>query len=124
MNAIERAGIAVRNARLSANLSQRELARRARTAQSVVARIEGGQTNPTIETLMHLVAATGFALEIGLVPRAVADPVIQAYKRDIDRSLLRENLTKSIDDRVNSLQALARLAREALMAGATARLAP
>ena len=46
-------------ARTRAKLSQRELARRAGTTQSVVARIEKGQTSPTFETLERLLAAAG-----------------------------------------------------------------
>ncbi len=32
-----------------------------------------------------------------------ADAVIEYYKRDVDRTLLRENLRKSVDDRLSSL---------------------
>jgi hypothetical protein len=45
------------------------------------------------------------------------DPVIEAYKRDLDRTLLRENLKKSVEERVASLIALHRLAGEARRAG-------
>ena len=45
------------------------------------------------------------------------DPVIEAYKRDIDRTLLRENLRRSVDERVRNLMALQRLAEEARRAG-------
>lgn len=62
----------VRSARARAGLSQRELARRVHTAQSVVARIELGQTSPTWETLTRLLAAAGFDLETGLAVRPVA----------------------------------------------------
>ena len=51
--------------------------------------------------------------EISLDP----DPVIEAYKRDIDITLLRENLRKSPEERVLSLMALQRLAAEARRAG-------
>jgi transcriptional regulator with XRE-family HTH domain len=61
----------VRDARLRAGLSQRELARRAKTAQSVVARIEGGQTSPAWETLTRLLAAAGFELDASLTVRPV-----------------------------------------------------
>jgi len=43
-------------------LTQRELARKARTAQSVVARIELGETSPSWSTLARLLNAAGFAL--------------------------------------------------------------
>lgn len=61
------------DARGRARLSQRQLAERARTAQSVVARIELGETRPTTETLERLVNAAGFELAISLRPRAVLD---------------------------------------------------
>jgi transcriptional regulator with XRE-family HTH domain len=62
-------GTLLRQARKRAGLSQRALARRARTAQSVVARIESGDTNPSYETLLHLVQAAGFELHTELTPR-------------------------------------------------------
>ena len=61
----------VRNARVRARLTQRELARRARTAQSVVARIESGDTSPSWDTLVRLLKAAGFELDVTLRPRAV-----------------------------------------------------
>jgi transcriptional regulator with XRE-family HTH domain len=61
----------VREARTSAGLTQRELARRARTAQSVVARVEGGATSPTWETLARLLGAAGFEIEPVLRQRRV-----------------------------------------------------
>lgn len=45
------------------------------------------------------------------------DPVIEAYKRDLDRSLLRENLKKTVEERLSALVALQRLADEARRAG-------
>ncbi len=52
----------LKTARKTAGLSQRDLARKARTAQSVVARIELGETNPALGTLQHLVHAAGFEI--------------------------------------------------------------
>ena len=63
--------VLVRDARLRAGLTQRELARRAETAQSVVARIERGQTSPTWETLTRLLSAAGFDLDASLAVRPV-----------------------------------------------------
>ena len=45
------------------------------------------------------------------------DPVVEAYRRDIDSTLLRENLRRSVDERVRNLMALQRLAEEARRAG-------
>ncbi|HKA13690.1 MAG TPA: helix-turn-helix transcriptional regulator [Myxococcota bacterium] len=66
-------GRLVRTARERAGLTQRELARRACTAQSVVARIEGGQTDPSSTTLERLLAAAGFQLRAELSPLPALD---------------------------------------------------
>ncbi|MEP7347396.1 MAG: helix-turn-helix domain-containing protein [Gemmatimonadaceae bacterium] len=60
------------DARRQAGLSQRDLARRARTAQSVIARIEGGATSPSWDTITHLLAAAGFDLRASLELRPVS----------------------------------------------------
>lgn len=46
-----------------------------------------------------------------------ADPVIDSYKRHVDRTLLRQNLRRSVTERVANLNALQRLAEEARRAG-------
>ena len=45
------------------------------------------------------------------------DPVIEAYKRDIDRTLLRENLKLSPEERIQKLAELQRFAEELRRAG-------
>lgn len=60
-------------ARRLSGLSQRELARRARTSQSVVACIERGTSSPSGKTLMRLLRAAGFEVRSELVPRPIAD---------------------------------------------------
>jgi len=64
----------IREARTRAGLSQRQLAKRAGTAQSVVARIEGGQTSPTWDTLERLLAAADCAVNPQVEPRVVVEP--------------------------------------------------
>lgn len=49
------------------------------------------------------------------------DPVIEVYKRDIDRTLLRENLKLSVEDRLRQLMELQRFAEELRRAGRAAR---
>jgi transcriptional regulator with XRE-family HTH domain len=61
-------GDLLRQARSRAGISQRTLARRARTAQSAVARIESGETSPSWDTLQRLLKAAGFELRAGLQP--------------------------------------------------------
>ena len=57
------------SARRRAGLTQRELARRARTSQSVVARIENGAASPSFRTLERLVQCAGFELQATLALR-------------------------------------------------------
>ena len=52
--------------RTEAGLTQAELARRMGTTQSAIARIEGGGSRPTLETLERLAAAVGKEFVIGV----------------------------------------------------------
>ena len=45
------------------------------------------------------------------------DPVIEAYKRDIDRTLLRENLRRGVEQRIEALMRVQQLAQEFRRAG-------
>ena len=54
-------------------------------------------------------------------PEIEPDPVIEAYKVGVDRTLLRENLRRTVEERVRNLMALQRLAEEARRAGRRAR---
>jgi hypothetical protein len=49
------------------------------------------------------------------------DPVIEAYKAGIDRTLIRERLKRSPGERVEDLVALARFAEQLARAGAASR---
>ena len=49
------------------------------------------------------------------------DPVIEAYKKDVDRTLLRENLKLSVEDRLRQLMQLQRFAEELRQAGRVSR---
>lgn len=100
MSSVGRIGEALARARNVAGLSQRDLARRAGTAQSLVARIERGRANPTLVTLDRLFEAAGHHLVLDAAPSQPEDAVVEAFKRDVDRSLIRENLRRSVEDRL------------------------
>ena len=55
-------------ARLHAGLSQLQLARRMKTSQSYVARIESGQVKPSTAALERFAKATGLRLKISFEP--------------------------------------------------------
>ena len=89
--------------RATTGLSQRDLARLAGMAQPAIARLEAGRATPTLATLERLARAAGFELQLDLVRTPPADAVVEAFKRDIDRTLLRENLKKTVEQRVRSM---------------------
>jgi hypothetical protein len=53
--------------------------------------------------------------------RSNPDPVVEAYKKDIDRTLIRENLKLSVEERFRKAMALQRFADEMRRAGREAR---
>ena len=55
------------------------------------------------------------------VLRPDPDPVVQAYKKDIDRTLIRENLKLTVEERFRKAMALAQFAEELRRAGKEAR---
>jgi ribosome-binding protein aMBF1 (putative translation factor) len=57
-------------ARRRAGMTQEQLARRMRTTQAVVARLEGGGTRPSTRTLERYARATGNRLRITFEPEA------------------------------------------------------
>lgn len=96
----------VATARHRAGLTQQQLADLAGTSQPAVARLERGGGRPTIATVRRLLDAAGFDLRVDLVARPTyQDAVVAAYKRDVDRTLLRENLRKSVDRRLRDMEA-------------------
>ena len=48
---------------------------------------------------------------------AAPDPVVEAYKKNLDRSLIRQNLQRSIQERLEALMELQRLAEELQRSG-------
>jgi transcriptional regulator with XRE-family HTH domain len=79
---------ALRYARSKANLSQRELGRRAGATQATISRIEDGLISPRFDTLERLLSACGFELQ--LIPRRGAG---------VDRTAIRELLRSTPADR-------------------------
>jgi transcriptional regulator with XRE-family HTH domain len=93
-------GTVIRQSRRRAGLSQRELAKRLGTKQSVVARWETRATSPTVESVSAVAAACGFALEFRL----------NLVDADLDR-VLTEQLMRTPAERVASVVNLVRLRR-------------
>lgn len=56
------------SARAHSGLTQAQLARKMKTTQSVIARLEGGKAHPSTRTLFKLAVATGTKLKISFEP--------------------------------------------------------
>ena len=63
----------VREARKRARLTQRELAERAGTTQSAIARLESGRTKPTFDSVLRMLRLCGMDLDVMLVERDDSD---------------------------------------------------
>jgi hypothetical protein len=48
---------------------------------------------------------------------AALDPVVEAYKKDLDRSLIRQNLQRSVQERLEALMELQHFAEELRRSG-------
>ncbi|MGH2382152.1 MAG: helix-turn-helix domain-containing protein [Candidatus Limnocylindria bacterium] len=81
----------VRYARRRAGMTQRDLARTTGMPQPAIARIERGKVSPRLETLERLLAGTGSRLE--------AAP---AAGVGVDRTLIRESLSRTPEERISS----------------------
>jgi hypothetical protein len=63
----------------------------------------------------------GYNPGMAIRPKIEADPVIEVYKKDIDRTLIRKNLKLTVEERLNQLMKLQEFADELKRSGADAR---
>lgn len=91
----------MREARRRAALTQSQLAARAGTTQSAVARLESGRTSPSFDTVVRLVRLCGFRLDVAL----------EAYD-DTDVAQAEALLRLSVDERVDHVLSAVAFAHE------------
>ena len=70
---------------------------------------------------MRVTRAAGTVERMDPLSTPSVDPVIEAYKRDVDRSLIRENLRLTPEERILKLIELQHMAEELRRAGRKAR---
>jgi transcriptional regulator with XRE-family HTH domain len=75
----------IRSTRCRAGLSQRELARRARTSAAAVCQYERGERVPRVDTLVRLLAVAGGELVLDVRPTPRVD--VEANGRDLEAVL-------------------------------------
>ena len=81
----------VRYARRRAGLTQRALAAKARVPQPAIARIERGAVTPRLDSVLQLLNAAGFTLELA-----------PAIGEGVDRTLIRATLARSPEERIQA----------------------
>jgi transcriptional regulator with XRE-family HTH domain len=59
-------GLALRDARLRASLSQRDVAKRARVRRTYISRVELGEQNLTLATMVRLARAVGLGVSLAI----------------------------------------------------------
>lgn len=109
-------GAALRDARDLAGLSQAEVARRAGTSQSAIAKYEGGRAVPSWRMLDRLLDACGYSARLRLQPRHF----------EIDReleSLLTTPPGERLRERSSAVETIAALGSPVVIVGAAALVA-
>ncbi len=84
----------VRDARTAAGLTQAQLAERAGTTQSAIARLERPGANPRLNTLQDVMAAASHRLEISLAPAPSS----------VDETLITRQLRMTPAERVSAFE--------------------
>ena len=111
MEQIRTPGPLIRRLRNEAGVTQRQLAGRMGTTQSAIAALERPGSNPTFATVRDALDALGHELVLGAEPRV----------RNVDESLIRQQLELAPAERLGQLEEMARQARLLARAGARAR---
>jgi len=88
---MDAAGELLVSARRRHGLTQSQLAARARTSQAAISRLERGLVSPSVSTLAHLLDLMGERLLLD------AEQIDYGH----DRSLLQQNLERTVDERID-----------------------
>ena len=73
----------VRQTRRRHGIDQRSLARRCRTSQTHISRIERGEVSPSVETLERILQAMGERLELRAVPGPHGNQSVNELRADM-----------------------------------------
>jgi transcriptional regulator with XRE-family HTH domain len=77
-------GDLIRETRTRHRLDQRALARRARTSQRHVSKIERGEVSPSVDTVARLLEVMGERLELGAAPGLRGNQSIDDLRADYE----------------------------------------
>src|ERR687892_1856245 len=123
-----RAADLIREARLRAGLTQKELAERSGRERSVIARWEQGATAPSLEALLEVIHACGFELPLELAPHDDAaserlrESALLSPERRLQRLLEKTAAARPTFDPYALLAALERRRVSYVLIGSFARI--
>lgn len=100
----------IRESREAASLTQKELAARLGISQPALARLERPGSNPSVWTLARVLRATGNRLELRVSP----------MRSGVDATLVAEQLRRTPQQRLESLEQMYAQARQLAAAGMAA----
>lgn len=116
---LDRIGARLRDERVRAGISQRELARRLGLSASLISQLESGQSKPSVGTLYAIVTELGVSLDRVIRGEDFAEDagrampaeslVVRAGERqaiDLDSGVRWEELTADSDEEVDFLEAI------------------
>lgn len=87
----------VRDTRCRHGLSQRALARRCRTSQTHISRIERGDISPSVETVDKLLQAMGERLELRAVPGPRGNQSTEELRADYEQLTPGERIAQAAE---------------------------
>ena len=87
----------LRAARRRHGVSQRALARRSRTSQTHVSRIERGEVSPSVDTLARLLEVLGERLELSAVPGPRGNATTEELREDFERLSPGERIVRAAE---------------------------
>ena len=93
--AISSAGALIREARRRHGLDQRTLARRARTSQGQISKIERGVISPSVATLERLLAVMGEELRLEAASGPRPNRPASELRREYERTSIEERVAEA-----------------------------
>jgi transcriptional regulator with XRE-family HTH domain len=101
----------IRDTRHRHRLDQRDLARRCRTSQTYISRVERGEVSPTVHALGKLLQAMGEQLDLRSAPGPAGNQSVEELRADFIRLSPEERIAQAAELSF-ALTALARVAKD------------
>ncbi|HAR62347.1 MAG: hypothetical protein DKM50_05685 [Candidatus Margulisiibacteriota bacterium] len=85
----------IKSIREAFGMTQKQLAKRIKSTQIIVSRLESNETNPTIETLTKVADALNCELIISFIPKIEIDAVVDKLADDTAEKLVNQSVANA-----------------------------